>query len=168
MGNVIDDSFMSLGKKNDYLLVIYRISLGAAQVVIGGPKAEYRELFTLDPVVKVTTEVVEMNETLFALLVMGCSHSLDVCRETPGDMAVFESRIECKEELNFAVRTIADFPLGIGKCVEIEPQNRSNLSSAQWYFAVDGTLHLRVPSQSDPQQANGSSEVAVLDGYNNS
>lgn len=101
-----------------------------------------------------------MSDTVFALIILGCSQNLDVCRDTPAGVTVHESRAQCEAHMADATQAAANFPVALGRCITMNATDTAMIDNASWFFAADGSLHLSLP----PQTKNASTEAALVVG----
>ncbi|MGB7433620.1 MAG: hypothetical protein WA921_14235 [Ahrensia sp.] len=96
-----------------------------------------------------------MNEFIYALLVLGCSHNLDVCREATAQPMIFETSQACEASVQTAYLSVDDFPMAVAQCIPLEASSFNVNSETEWFFAADGSLQLQVLPET--------TEVATLD-----
>lgn len=101
-----------------------------------------------------------MNDFIFTLLVLGCSHDLNVCREVAAEPMIFQTEQLCEDHTISASREVDDFPIAITQCIAVNQSQVAEIADAKWYFSADGSLHLSIPA-SDANLADLSAEPAV-------
>lgn len=111
-----------------------------------------------------------MNDFIFTLLVLGCSHNLDVCREVKTEPVVFQTMAACESSVEPAARSVENFPMAVVQCLPVEVSAADNLAQADWYFAADGSLQLSIPAGASTLanfEAEPSVEIEIAESNDN-
>lgn len=75
------------------------------------------------------------------LLIVGCSNSLDKCRELPAPVTVFETYEECSAERPFAVGDLSQkTPRVFSRCLAVDPALEEDYNEIVWDVRKDGTF----------------------------
>lgn len=63
-----------------------------------------------------------MEQAVFALILMGCSHNLDVCEPVEQSFTAYKTEIACDDAVSRKIRLIDDFPMAIAECRKVDAQ----------------------------------------------
>lgn len=81
-----------------------------------------------------------MSDVVFAIFLAGCSHMLGVCREEEAPVQAFATEQVCEEHLKSKMLDMKQFPVSIGKCVEVSSNYDIAQTEFDWFFARNGHL----------------------------
>jgi hypothetical protein len=75
------------------------------------------------------------------LIVVGCSASLDDCRELPAPVPLFETAEECQVQRRFTLGDYAGrMPYVAATCVDVDPAMEEEAAELTWDVRPDGML----------------------------
>jgi len=79
------------------------------------------------------------------LLIVGCSGSLQDCKELPAPTTIFETYEECQAELPIELASYAGSrDKVLGKCVYVDPAMEEEDAELVWDINPDGTLFAEI------------------------
>lgn len=81
-----------------------------------------------------------MENAVFALFMMGCGHSLDVCRPIDSPVEFYQSEQKCEAGLGHFQRHVDGFPMAVGTCVAVQEAALESDIMFEWFFAANGSL----------------------------
>jgi hypothetical protein len=86
-----------------------------------------------------------MEHIAAVLLIVGCSNSLDQCRELPAPVAVFETVAECAAQRPKAVADLIRVqPRIFSRCLVIDPALEDDYDEISWNVRADGTFEASI------------------------
>jgi hypothetical protein len=91
------------------------------------------------------------------LLIVGCSNSLEQCRELPAPVTVFETLAQCAVERPRAVGKFGRaHPRIFSRCLMVDPALEGDYNEIQWSVRADGTFEASIGGAGTMIAANGS------------
>lgn len=79
------------------------------------------------------------------LLIVGCSNSLDQCRELPAPVSVFGSVSECAVERPKAIASLAKAePRLFSRCLMVDPALEDDYDQITWNVRADGSFEAAI------------------------
>lgn len=98
-----------------------------------------------------------MEHIAAVLLIVGCSNSLEQCRELPAPVTVFETLGECSAERPFAVGDLGQAePRIFSRCLPVDPALEDDYNEIVWNVRADGTFEASVEISNMLVASNGS------------
>jgi len=83
-----------------------------------------------------------MENLVFAVLMMGCDHSLEACAYVPTPMESYATREECEGALPLALHEAQKHPVALGDCVAVPGKWIESDIALEW--TIDGNKRLNV------------------------
>jgi hypothetical protein len=97
-----------------------------------------------------------MEHIAAVLLIVGCSNSLEQCRELPAPVTVFETLGECSAERPFAVGDLSQAePRIFSRCLPVDPALEDDYNEIVWNVRADGTFEASVEISNMLVASNG-------------
>ena len=97
-----------------------------------------------------------MEHIAAVLLIVGCSNSLEQCRELPAPVSVFETLGECTAERPFAVGDLSQAePRIFSRCLPVDPALEDDYNEIVWNVKADGTFEASVEISNMVVASNG-------------
>jgi len=83
-----------------------------------------------------------MENVVFAILMLGCDHSLDRCTYVPTPVEHYVTREQCDDVLTLAFHEAEGYPVAVGECVGIPDKWIEKDVALEW--VIDGGGRLKV------------------------
>jgi len=83
-----------------------------------------------------------MENLVFAILMLGCDHTLDQCTYVPTPVEYYASREECSDILPLAFHEAESHPVALGDCVAVPREWIEKDIALEW--AIDEQDRLKV------------------------
>lgn len=83
-----------------------------------------------------------MENFVFAILMLGCDHTLDHCSYVPAPMEYYATRAECEDVLPHAFHEAENHPVALGDCVAVPGKWIEQDVALEW--SIDGKKRLKV------------------------
>lgn len=74
------------------------------------------------------------------MLILGCDHSMMVCRESTDPIREYQTAQACEQDVESRVREIDNYPVAIAKCIEVPASVAGEAVSVSWSFDRAGNL----------------------------
>ena len=104
-----------------------------------------------------------MEHIAAVLLIVGCSNSLEQCRELPAPVTVFETLGECTAERPFAVGDLSQAePRIFSRCLPVDPALEDDYNEIVWNVRADGTFEASVEISNMVVASNGGRSAGSL------
>lgn len=82
-----------------------------------------------------------MEHIAAVLLIVGCSQSLEQCRELPAPVSVFETMAECASERRLAVKNLTHGEQRVfSRCLAVDPALEDEYDTITWKVRADGAF----------------------------
>lgn len=82
-----------------------------------------------------------MEHIAAVLLIVGCSQSLEQCRELPAPVSVFETMAECAGERRLAIRNLTQGGQRVfSRCLAVDPALEDEYDTITWKVRADGAF----------------------------
>ncbi|MCI5073840.1 hypothetical protein [Oricola sp.] len=81
-----------------------------------------------------------MEPIVAVMLVLGCDHSMMVCRQAPEPIVQYASVESCEEEMGIRVRMIDDYPMAVVECIKMPELASGQNVVVDWRFDATGGL----------------------------
>lgn len=95
------------------------------------------------------------------LLIIGCSGSADSCRELPAPTTVFETSVECDEQLPVSKRQFEGrFDKVLATCIQLDPALEYEDAELVWDITPEGELVASIEPMTDYVVASNAHERA--------
>lgn len=78
--------------------------------------------------------------TAAVMLILGCDHSMIVCRESNEPIRHYQTVEACKSDVDNRVREIDAYPVAVAKCIEVPETVAGEPVSVRWRFDLAGNL----------------------------
>lgn len=83
-----------------------------------------------------------MENLVFAILMLGCDHTLEQCSYVPAPMEFYATREECDGVLPLAFHEAEDHPVAVGDCVAVPSEWIERDIALEW--TIDQEKRLKV------------------------
>ena len=83
-----------------------------------------------------------MENLVFAILMLGCDHTLDHCSYVPAPMEFYATREECEDVLPLAFHQAENHPVALGDCVAVPGKWIERDVALEW--SIDEEKRLKV------------------------
>lgn len=81
-----------------------------------------------------------MEPIVAVMLILGCDHSMMVCRRIAAPVPQYASVGECEADANMQVRFVDDYPMAVAKCIEVPGLVRGERVVIDWRLDAVGRL----------------------------
>lgn len=86
-----------------------------------------------------------MEHIAAVLLIVGCSQSLEQCRELPAPVSVFETMAECATQRRTAIEGLGQTaPRIFSRCLKVDPALEDEYDTITWSVKANGVFEASV------------------------
>lgn len=84
------------------------------------------------------------------MLLLGCSHDVQICEPAELDHPYYESIAQCESDISAQEHYAEGYPLTVVKCIEVDQLSAKESVKIEWHFNTNGVLIAYAgPVQSD-------------------
>ncbi|WP_421848780.1 hypothetical protein [Oricola sp.] len=107
-----------------------------------------------------------MEPIIAVMLMLGCDHSMMVCREMPEPVRQYSSVQSCEADVETRIRDIDSFPVAVAQCLEVQGGGRDARVSIDWQLDRTGNLYAEaVISETGPRVVSGELVMASAERF---